>query len=72
MTTQEMTQIHTAGSRADEIAKCMDRAYWLKAYGGDCARYAPHHIDRAHEHLATLAGAMGYTLTPIAAPVVTL
>jgi hypothetical protein len=71
MTTPEMTQdqIHTAGYRAAEIAKCMDRSYWFNAYGENSARYAPHHIDRAHEFLASLAGAMGYTLTPIAAPV---
>ena len=62
-------QIHTAGYKAAEIAKCMDRVYWFNVYGEDSARYAPYHMDRAHEFLESLAGAMGYTLAPIAAPV---
>jgi hypothetical protein len=61
-------QNHTAGYKAGEIAKAMDRAYWLAAYGGKLDDYSAHHIKMAHEAFADLAAAMGYTVAPIEAP----
>ena len=66
--------IHTAGYKAGEIAKAMDRAYWLAAYGGKMDDYSAHHIKMAHEAFADLAAAMGYTIalikaTDVASPV---
>ena len=59
--------IHTAGYKAGEIAKAMDRAYWLAAYGGKMDDYSAHHIKMAHEAFADLAAAMGYTIALIEA-----
>jgi hypothetical protein len=59
-------QIHTAGYTAGNIAKAMDRAWWMLAYDSNSI-YAPHHVAMAHEAFAELAAAMGYTIALIEA-----
>lgn len=51
---------------AAQIAESASIAYWMHGRDeGTCA----YHLNVMHEKFAELASALGYTITPIAAPV---
>lgn len=53
-------------SAAAQIAESASIAYWMHGRDeGACA----YHLNAMHEQFAELAAALGYTITPVAAPV---
>ena len=60
-------QIIKASYRAENIAKAMDRAWWLAEYSGGCAQYSPYHVEMGRMAFSDLAAAMGYTIALIEA-----
>jgi len=53
-------------SAADQIAESASIAYWMHGRDEDTCAY---HLNVVHQKFAELADALGYTITPIAAPV---
>ena len=51
---------------AEQIAESANIAYWMHGRDNGTCEY---HLNIVHEKFADLAKALGYTITPVAAPV---
>ena len=61
---QNASDILAGCHHADLIGKDLHAAYWLHGRSDDSALFL---LNKAHESLAALATAMGYSITPLVA-----